>query len=183
MTRPAPAPVAGTDLLAPSSYLLQAAVDGLDQVAHAMELRWGVGRLRLLVPDALRARFDAQKDKLDDAIDSGMVSYVQVQAEGMRRAWEALDRAAAEAGQQPLAPEVWECVLPSTGEVVSLVRTEAEAHHVARACRVFTVAEIGRLVEALGDSVLQVKRAFPSAEVGAVRKPPIDWSRGDELPF
>jgi hypothetical protein len=36
----------------------QAAIDGADAVALAMELRWGAGRLRLLVPVELRERFD-----------------------------------------------------------------------------------------------------------------------------
>ena len=102
----------------------------------------------------------------------------------MRRAWSALDRAAHDAGETPLAPEVWECVLPSTGEVVSLVRTETEAHHVARECRVFTVAEVALLIEALRNGVLAVKHSFPGATVtGIRRKAPIDWQRGDEIPF
>ena len=82
--------------------------------------------------DALRIKFDAQKAKLDAAIATDQETYVRAQAEGMRRAWLALDRAATENGAQPLAPQVWECVLPASGEVVSIVRTQAEAHHVAR---------------------------------------------------
>ena len=107
-----------------------------------------------------------------------------IQVEGMRRAWAALDRAAHDAGPQPLAPEVWECVLPSTGEIISLVRSVEEAHHVAREGRVFTTAEVAVLIEALGDGVLDVKQKFPGATVTGIRKkPPIDWSRGDEIPF
>jgi hypothetical protein len=102
----------------------------------------------------------------------------------MRRAWNALDRAAHEAGAKPLAPQVWECVLPSTGEIISLVRSEDEAHHVAREGRVFTTTEIAILIEALGEDVLAVKQKFPGATVtGIRRKAPIDWSRGDEIPF
>jgi hypothetical protein len=78
-----------------------------------MERKWGIGRLRLLVSDLLRAKFDAQKDKLDAAIDVNREQYVRAQAEGMKRAWAALDRAATEAGAGPLSPEVWECVLPT----------------------------------------------------------------------
>ena len=114
------------DTLAPSSYRIQAMVDGLDQVVLAMERKWGVGRLRLLVSDLLRARFDEQKDRLDQAIAGNHEGYVRIHADGMRRAWEALDRSAREAGEVPLAPEVWECVLPDTGEIVSLVRTEPD---------------------------------------------------------
>jgi len=173
-----------TDPMAPVRYRIQAMVDGLDQVALAMERKWGVGRLRLLVSDPLRAKFDEQRDRLDAALDSGQEGYVRIHVEGMRRAWDALDRAAADAGQVLLAPEVWECVLPETGEIVSLVRTEAEAQHVAREGRVFTVAEIGTLIAGLGDAVLEIKRQFPGAAVTGIRqKPPIDWSRGDDVPF
>jgi hypothetical protein len=175
---------AAAEAMAPAEYRIQAMVEGLDQVAHAMERKWGVGRLRLLVSSFLRAKFDEQKDRLDAAISSGQESYVEAQVEGMKRAWEALDRAATEAGEKSLAPEVWECVLPKSGEVVSLVRTDVEAHHVAREGRVFTTAEIGILIEALGDGVLGVKQTFPGATIAAVRHSnPIDWERGDDIPF
>ncbi len=182
MARPrlqTPAP----DPQAPPDYIIRATVDGLDHLAAEMERKWGVGRLRLLASDALRARFDAQKDKLDAAIASRRVRYVQVQADGMRRAWAALDAAATEAGHAPLAPEVWECVLPESGEVVAIVRSEAEAHRVCRERRVFTLAEIARLIEALGPTTRAVKRAFPGAQVTSIRNKPIDWERGDDIPF
>lgn len=173
-----------SDPMAPSAYRIQAMVDGLDHVAHAMERKWGVDRLRLLVSDELRARFDEQRDRLASAIIRNEEFFVRIHADAMRRAWQALDRAASEAGATPLAPEVWECVLPSTGEIVSLVRTAVEAHHVARECRVFTIAEIAKLIDGLGDTVLEAKRVFPGAAITDVRRaPPIDWSRGDEIPF
>jgi hypothetical protein len=39
------------------------------------------------VDDALRAKFDAQKAKLDAAIATSQEVYVRAQAAGMRRAW------------------------------------------------------------------------------------------------
>ena len=182
--RPAAQAGASSEPLAPSAYRIQAMVEGVDQIAAAMERKWGVGRLRLLVSDLLRAKFDEQRDRLDAAIAANDETLVRVQVEGMRRAWETLERSALEAGEKPIAPEVWECVLTSTGEVVSLVRTEAEAHHVAREGRVFTVVEIATLIEGLGDTVLEAKKQFPGATVtGIRRKAPIDWALGDELPF
>ena len=172
------------DVYSSESYRIQAMVEGVDQVAISMERKWGVGRLRLLVSDLLRAKFDEQKDRLDQAIAGNHEGYVRIHTEGMRRAWQALDRSAREAGETPLAPEVWECVLPDTGEIVSLVRTEAEAHHVAREGRVFTVAEIATLIAGLGDAVLEAKKQFPGAAVTAIRrKPAADWARGDDVPF
>jgi len=53
------------DPAAPSAYRIQAMVDGLDELALAMERTWGVDRLRLAVSDFLRAKFDEQKDRLD----------------------------------------------------------------------------------------------------------------------
>jgi hypothetical protein len=172
------------DAMAPSAYRIRSMIDGLDQVALAMERKWGVGRLRLLVSDFLRAKFDEQKDRLDAALQSGEERFVAAQVEGMRRAWQALDRAAHEAGTSPLAPQVWECVLPSTGEILSLVRSAEEAHHITREGRVFTVAEVALLIEALGDGVLNIKQKFPGATVtGIRRKAPADWAHGDEIPF
>jgi hypothetical protein len=173
----------GSDPWAPPATVIQAIIDGLDQVALGMERKWGIGRLRLLVSDLLRAKFDAQKDKLDTAIASGSETYVRVQADGMRKAWVALDKAATEAGAKPLSPEVWECTLPETGEVVAIVHTEAEASAVCRHCRVFTLAEIAQLIAALGDTVLGIKQAFPGAEIIRVGPAAIDWKKGDPLPF
>src|SRR5512134_156969 len=96
-----------TDPQAPSEYAIRAIIDGLDQVACEMERKWGVGRLRLLVGDLLRAKFDAQKDKLEAAIVTNRETYIRAQAEGMKRAWTALDKAASEAGYAPLSPKVW----------------------------------------------------------------------------
>ena len=68
-----------TDAMAPSDYAIRAILDGLDPVAHAMERKWGVGRLRLLVGDSLRARFDAQSDKLAAAIDVNSETHTPAQ--------------------------------------------------------------------------------------------------------
>ena len=172
--------------MAPPELVIKAILDGVDEIARQMERKWGVGRLRLMVSDVLRIKFDAQQAKLDAAIATDQETYIRAQADGMRRAWLALDRAATDAGADPLAPEVWECVLPATGEVVSIVRTEAEAHHVARESEVWTLAEIAVLIERLGDEVRQVKRTFPGSAVVEVRDrdpPPIDWEKGDDPPF
>jgi hypothetical protein len=159
------------DLVAPPEVVIKAILDGVDEVARQMEQKWGVGRLRLLVSDTLRIRFDAQQAKLDAAIATNEPAYIRAQAEGMSRAWLALDGAATEAGAAPLAPEIWECVLSSTGEVVGIVRTEAEAHHIARESEVWTLVEVAVLIERLGDEVRQVKRTFPGSAVVEVRDP------------
>ena len=170
--------------LAPAAYRIRAMVEGVDQLAHAMERKWGVGRLRLLVADSLRARFDEQQDRLDAAISSDDEHYVRIHAEGMRRAWEVLDKAAASDGASVLSPEIWEGILPEAGEVVGIAGTGSEANHGAERLRVFTLPEIAKLIEALGDTVLEIKRQLPGAAINTItRKKPFDWARGDEIPF
>ncbi len=205
----------------------QFAVGRLDEVAHAMERKWGIDRLPKLVDPALAARFEAQRKKLDEALRSQRPDAIATQAAAMERAWKALDAAALADGRAPLAPEIWETVIPSTGEIVAIVRTAEEASAVARERNgaVYTLAEVAVAIDAFGDQVRAVKAAFPGASVTAVRpaslpigsrepkgagvppgrkrtrrsasaagffaplpdasssKPPIDWERGDEIPF
>ena len=178
-----PQPVVSSgNLWSPKAYEeTRSWIDGVDEVARAMELRWGVDRLRLLVGDDLRARFDRQAQKWNDAIWSGSLADVKVHAEGMRRGWQALDKAATEAGAQHLHPEVWEAATPS-GRVVAIVRTSAEAHHVAREHRdmeVWTMAEVGRMVEHYANSIGAVKDAFPGACVVGVKRSVADTANPD----
>lgn len=223
----------------PPDALAQACLDRLDSVASAMERKWGVDRLPKLAPAELAVRFRSQAERLNEAIRSNRHEAVAVQAEAMLRAWSALDAAATKAGWQPLSPSVWEAVLPSTGEVIAIVRDAGEAGLIAkdRGGAVWTLAEVALAIEAFGEGVRATKRAFPGAEVTAVRPsslsigsappvapaernpkparpqpprnrrrhsmgfsavhaplfeprpaspsslPPIDWDRGDDIPF
>ncbi len=223
----------------PAAGLARASLDRLDAVASAMERRWGIGRLPKLVDANLAVRFASQRQRLDAAISADVPAVTAVQAEAMLRAWQALDAAAAASGWQPLSPAIWETVLPGTGEIVAIVRDADDAQAVARTVNgtVWTLAEVAIAIEAFGDGVRAAKRAFPAAEVTAVRSParpslaigaaapgagmgkpgrnpagrsrrslaagfpgpatpladprpatpsampPVDWARGDELPF
>jgi len=149
----------------------RAAVERLDEVAHAMELKWGTGRLPRLVDPALAARFEAQRVKLNEALRSDRSDAIATQAAAMERAWKALDAAALAAGAKPLSPTVWEAALPSTGEIVAIVRTAEEASAIARDRKgaVYTLAEVAVALDAFGEQVRATKAAFPGAEVTAVR--------------
>ena len=169
---------------APGAYRIRAMLDGLDELAADMDRVWGVGRLRLLMSDALRAKFDEQRGRVDAAVASGEERFIQVQVEAMRRAWQALDRAARADDATPMSPEVWEVALPASGEVIALVRRDAGIAQVTDGRPAFTLAEIAQLIEALGPEALEAKRVFPGAVVTGVRADePFDWSKGDEIPF
>jgi hypothetical protein len=150
------------------NVLTQALTDGLDELVHRLEQKWGIGRLRLLVDDELRAKFDEQKRRLSYALADGDEAAITTQVLGMKRGWMALDQAAINAGAEPLAPEVWEAQL-SDGTVVAVVRTATEAQHVCRDIEVYTLAEVGQLIERLGRDIRQVKTAYPGAAVAEIR--------------
>src|SRR5215207_11069751 len=81
----------------------RAAIDEVDALAASMESKWGCDRLRLLVCRELRERFDRQRYLFNQAIWHGKdVEAVRREAGRMVRAWKALDKAATEAGQEPL---------------------------------------------------------------------------------
>jgi hypothetical protein len=155
----------------------QAIVDGVDYRCRELDRKWGIGRLRLLVDDELRARFDRQRQLFNVALVDDNEEQVALHGAAMRRGWDALDVAATEAGAEPLHPNVWECQLPN-GEVVAIVRTEAEAQHVCRDCEVYTMVEIAMLIERLGDQIRKIKTLYPGATVAEIRDRPRHAPKG-----
>ena len=102
----------------------------------------------------------------------------------MRRAWEALDKAATVAGASTLDPDCWETRLDD-GTVLLVCRDATEAHHVARARKdereieVWSVAEVGRFISHQRE-VRDVKKVFPGATVKSVRSTQVI---NDPIPF
>jgi len=146
-------------------------IDGVDALAVRMERRWGCGRLRLLVDQPLREKFDRQRYKLSAAIHNGQLIDVQRESERMVLAWSALDKAATEAGAKHIAATIWETTLQD-GAVVAIVQDAAEAHEVVAEGRqlvVYTLDEIGRMLSNYR-GVLKIKQAYPGATVERVDK-------------
>lgn len=162
---------------------IRAVVDGLDEVAVAMERKWGVDRLRRLVNNDLRERFDRQARKFNEALFAGKVSEVEKHGVAMRKGWEMLDRAATEEGKPPLDPQVWEAVAPD-GKVIAVVRDHVDARAVApdgRFVEVWTVEEIARLIVQEPWSIVgKVKESFPGATVVDFRQKELF---DDDIPF
>lgn len=186
--KPPPAPWASEQ----ATYLRgRSMVDGVDHLACELERKWGVDRLRLLVTDDMRERFDRQRAKFGRAVREGTLEDVTREAPRMRAAWLALDGAAIESGESPVSPNVWEVALP-TGEVATLCRTREEAQRVVadgRSKQVYTIEEIANLIHAV-PQVIKAKEVFPGAAVVAARRPDdptfamdVDWKEGDEVPF
>jgi hypothetical protein len=170
---------------------IQGLVQSVDVLTDEMERKWGVGRLRLLVSDDLRERFDRQWCKWQAAYAARDLTAVRAHSEAMRRAWAALEAEAKDANHAPLAPEIWEARMPD-GTVLAVVRTQQEAHSLARdgrECKVWTLDEVGRVICAWEGRrwVEALHEHFPGSKVEAVRLTPrrsgLDCAQGDEIPL
>ena len=165
----------------------QAEIDDVDLLAIEMEGKWGVDRLRLLVPVELREKFDRQRYLLNRATWHGELADVIREAKRMCAAWRALDKAATAAGKEERAAEVWEMALED-GRTVALVRTEHDARRVrpdGRFMDVYTLDEIGHLICGF-PALAKIRETFPGAMVERVRtriKDPLDAIPDSKAPI
>lgn len=159
-------------------------IESVDHTARELELKWGPGRLRLLVGEDLRGKFDRQRAKFNAAVWEPDDRQTEKHAAAMQRAWQALDAAAVEAGAAPLDPDVFETTLED-GRVIAVARNSAEAwvaaHRAGRDVSVWSMQEIARLITAYPELV-KIKTHWPGAAVTAVRTPLPD-AMDDEVPF
>jgi hypothetical protein len=185
------------------------ALDHLDRIAVQMELRYGVGRLPLLVPTDMAVRFMSQYRKLEAAIKAGYPAAITEHAGRMANAWVALDRAAAAAvvhgspgGETfgAVAPhgntgapvgtgEVWETVT-GDGTVVQVVQTPADAARLVQGAdprrrTVWTLEEIANVLTSIWPELVKTKQLFPGAAVENARAPVVDdlFTPDSECPF
>lgn len=171
----------------PHAYLEgRSHIDGVDALAHEMERKWGVDRLRLLVPANIRLKFDTQRQKLNNAIWHGDLPDLDRECGRMIAAWRYCDRVATEAGHAVLSPEAWETSL-SDGTAITIVRDGVDAHAVAdgRRRQVWSLDEVARVIEAFPD-VVKAKTTFPGAAVVRTGFPmdPLAADVGDDvIPF
>jgi hypothetical protein len=182
---------------------LQAYFEGVAEARRELEAKWGVGRAELLAPDDLRARWAGQCARWSAAyaaawdapyLTQKLLGDVASLAGAMKRGAAALDAAAEEAGHRPIAPWVWEVLIPAgdgAATVAAIVQTNAEAGKVIAEGRylvVYTLAEIGNVLAALPEALKLAKQVFPGARF---RAPKVaddlgagPWRpEGDEIPF
>lgn len=198
----------------PGMYIAgRAALDEADALEVELELKWGRDRLRLLVSTELREKFDRQRYLTSQARWTGGLEDVRREAQRMAKAWNALDKAATEAGAQVLDPAIWEVCLDD-GTVATILREPQLENRIlaeGRKINVYTLEEIAHMISAFPE-VAKVKKEFPGATVTKTKTqvldplitpvgssteegifdetPPIDgapagfdWEQGDDIPF
>lgn len=149
----------------------QSFLDEVTLLADRMESKWGAGQLRLIVGPELRDKFDRQRFLLNQAMYYGELEDVRVQSQRMIKAWNALDRAASEAGHSVQLPEVWDHI-SENGNVYAFVRNRDDAKVYMRPGResmLYTLEEVCRILDAQR-GLTEAKEAFPGSEVIGVQK-------------
>ena len=144
-----------------------AAVESVDAIATAFERKWGIGRLRLVAPLALRDKFDRQCDLFNGALFDNDHAAIVAQAEGTKRGWLALDRWAVENSIPELSTDTWQIKLPKSGKVITLVKDDA--HPGEAGGERWSLDEIGLLIEAQGQT-RDLKNAFDGAKLVEIRQ-------------
>ena len=149
-------------------------LEHLDRIATEMELVWG-GVLQDHVAPELKAKFEAQQQKLDDAIASGDDELIAKRASAMARAWRALDAAARADGIKPADEALW-IGKRRDGQLVcvytSAVQFGVLPDHMPR----FYIDE---LVNMIPTAALKAKDLWPDATIEGINKRDLD----DEIPF
>ena len=167
---------------------LRIALDHLDYVASEMERKWGVDRLRLLVDPEWTARFDRQREGMNDAIFNSHrdPAKAREQVEAMTRGWKKLDELAEAAGATRLSDFVMEAP-KADGTVLAVVNSHHQAHACVRSGRyseVWTLEEFVNMVEAFPSLAASApKQVFPGAKVSAPRARTPARELNDEIPF
>lgn len=148
----------------------QDALKAVDEVAIRLEGEWGVGRLRMLAPPALRERFDSQRRKWHLSLQRGDAADLKLQSARMLAAWKAVEQAAIDSGATP-APEAWECTL-ADGSTMVIVREATDVGRVKAAGRkvqVWSLEEVARVVDAQPDVVRGCKATFRGSVLASVQ--------------
>ena len=147
----------------------------LDDLANAMERKWGIDRLTRLVPPEAQARWLATLE----ACQSEWTPQAD-KDQMMMRAWRGMDAAATAAGAEPLPPGLWE-QRADDGTIVIICRDNEHAQveilrakHDGRTVATWTLEEVVRVVMAQNSAVInQIKTTWPGATVERDRPKPI----------
>ena len=151
----------------------RAALDLVEAAERALDVAWGHGRARLCLTPDVRARYDAQAERLWRASREADLASLLAECGRMQKAIAAAQKAAQAAGT--LLSGVWEVAL-ADGSTLALVQHREHAQRVrarGRSLEVWTAEELATLIEAQDAPVRALKRRF-GAIVASMQATPID---------
>ncbi len=157
-----------------------------DEAARAMDLKWGVGRLPKLVPEAMAQKFGKALAHMNACIDREDPAGASQAAENCRKGLAAMDAHATASGAQPLPKDVLQYDLD--GEVYTIAKDIDAWPSIQQdmpGVRLWSMREVALALKHYGGVVAAVKDAFPGAQISEIRPKPsaLAQSLGDDIPF
>lgn len=172
------------------SYEISLLIWKLDQVWKDVNARWGIDRLKYLVSNEMREKWERHEKKIREAIDEKEVATLSLLVDGSIRGYALLEEEALKNGYEPRDPVYWEVQHPGTGSVFRIVKNDLDAKcAVGTGVRVFTLLEVARIIE--GVHLTEMKayaeifdRMGDKKEIKKVKvRDSFDFENGDEIPF
>jgi len=154
----------------------------LDDVAVGYEAVWGVGKLESLVPPDLARKWDAQKQKMDDAIQSGDENKVRLLVDGCIRGYGAMHEAAIASGHKPHTPEFWEYRHP-TGQIYRVVKNQSDAQSLHKMTpKDIIIMSLSEIVSFYHAEQSKVYTSMAAKTLLEGKKEAFDFTVGDQIP-
>ena len=123
-----------------------------------------------LVSVEMQNKWQAQQDKLNEAIQSSNIKNVEQLVSGSIRGYEALEKEAERLGHKPHSPEVWEVMHPESKRKYIIAKTTSQARQATKPGYVtYSLPEVVRILEGQ-QLVNKLKETFPGAEVNNVKE-------------
>ncbi len=156
-----------------------------DEMARAMDRKWGVNRLPDLVSPEMNQRWAQAMINLNFAINSADPELTAARVAACLRGFAAMDREAEAAGHKPIPPAAQE--IEVGGKLCAVLWDDAQwpAYMALRpGVRTYSPREVANALDAYGGTVAAIKDQWPGSQVTAVRKPtPLEEALDDSIPF
>ncbi len=157
-------------------------VHQLDDVAAGYEAVWGVGKLESLVNAELAKKWDAQKLKLDDAIQSGDENKVRLLVDGCIRGYAALHDAAIASGHKPCDPTFWE-IKHASGQIYRVCKNMADTQSLHKTTpKDVIIMSLSEMVNFYHAEQSKVYVSLDARKISEVGKEAFDFKVGDQIP-
>lgn len=157
-------------------------VHQLDDVAAGYEAVWGVGKLESLAPLPLAHKWDAQKQKLDDAIQEGNQTKVQLLVEGCIRGYAALHDAAIASGHKPCDPTFWE-IKHASGQIYRVCKNMADTQSLHKTTpKDVIIMSLCEVVNFYHAEMNKVYKSWDKEVLPESQKEAFDFKVGDQIP-
>jgi hypothetical protein len=160
------------------------ALAAFDRASREMDKAWGVDRLVELVSPDIAKRWGQAMADLNAAIISNDPPMVRARVDICLRGMKAMNAQAEAAGMPKADPIIWE--YEYDGQVFGIIedgRQWPAAYDKRPGLTIHTMREVAVALHSLGQTVADVKQAFPGAEVSEVRRKDDVVDIEDALPF